>query len=361
MKNNNRFIFILISVVCSVLVLGSCANFNFNLNSNKEPVAAPPYPNANFAIISDIHIWDPSLGSTEPRFIQEVGSSSTAYLNSIPYLDAAIEKIIDSGVSFVLVCGDLTREGELVNHQIVADKLKKLTDAKIKVFVIPGNHDIQNGNAVSFAGDVKKSVPYISHAQFARIYADYGFNTALSRDEYSLSYVTEPVNGLWLLSIDSNQYRNTLVGRGATFGGGLISQATANWINNVLRDAQNRNKAVIVMIHQALIASTASQQSNMALYMVKNYENVSKMLASWNVRVAFTGHNHSQSVGRADFGDKYIYDIQTGSLSRSSPYPIRYIEIKDNVMNVSTESVSESVSASDSFRTNAVNFFTVPF
>jgi DNA repair exonuclease SbcCD nuclease subunit len=38
--------------------------------------------------------------------------------------------------------GDHTKDGELINHESVKDLLQQLADAGIKVFVVPGNHDI---------------------------------------------------------------------------------------------------------------------------------------------------------------------------------------------------------------------------
>ncbi|MCL2266475.1 MAG: metallophosphoesterase [Treponema sp.] len=354
MKTTNRIKFVFFGVLLFVLISGGCASVKiYRDNFNPERIEGPPYPDVSFAVMTDLHIWHPSLGSpSDPAYQRATRNDGKLLQESIELLDNAISVIIDAGVSFVLVCGDLTKDGELYNHEVLSEKLKRLSDANIKVMVIPGNHDIYSGNATRLTGNMGWGLPSVSYTKFSEIYYEYGFSQAIMRDSDSLSYVTEPVDGLWVLSIDSNRYRDKPRSWN-TLGDGRIRPLTVSWIAEVLNEAQIQNKSVIAMMHHRLVPYEGVTQERMEFYLVRDYESVGELLASWNVRVIFTGHNHNQSINRASFGDKYIVDIQTGSLI-AGDCPFRIVDIKDNVMNISSHSarIDQPVTVSDQYFNN---------
>jgi hypothetical protein len=329
---------------------GKTIRYDFN-SGTKTPAR---YPDATFAVISDIHTYDSSLGSSGAAFEKVMMSDRKLLLDSLDLLDFAIDEIISAGVGFVLVAGDLTKDGELVNHRIAAQKLKKLMDANIAVFVVPGNHDVNNPDAVKFSGDTHEAVPSVSAEEFAQIYGDFGYNTALMRDSDSLSYVVQPVEGLWLLALDACRYRENVPGKHEIVSG-KISQKTADWIAEVLREAENNNKAVMAMIHHGVVEHWNGQAKLHPDYLIRDFANFGKFLASWNVRLAFTGHYHAQDIVRKDFNGKFIYDVETGSLV-TAPCPIRFLEIKDNAVNIRTETIVDKIYAGTDFAPNATAF-----
>lgn len=347
---------ITVSLIAVLTLAGACAKDKSNLRYeySTEIKTPHPYPDTSFAVISDTHIYDPSLGSSGAAFEKVMNSDRKLLLDSLDLLDYAIDNIASAQVGFVLVCGDLTKDGELVNHRIAAEKLKRLTDADIKVYVIPGNHDINNPDAVRFLGDNHESVPTINAGDFAQIYGGFGFNASLMRDGDSLSYVAEPTEGLWLLALDACRYRENVPGKEEIVSG-KISQKTADWIASVLREAADRNKAVMVMIHHGVAEHWNGQRKLHPDYIIQDYANFSKFLASWNVRAAFTGHYHAQDITRREFDGKFIYDIETGSLV-TAPCPVRYVEIRNNVMNIRTETIVDKIYPGTDFAANAHAF-----
>ena len=353
---SNKIILILCAVLLSVVIICGCAKGKSSLsyNYNTETAKAAVYPDAFFAVISDIHVYDSSLGSSGSAFEKVMLSDRKLLLDSIDLLEYTIDKIASSGVRFVLICGDLTKDGELINHRIVAEKLKRFKDADIKVFVVPGNHDINNPDAVKFNGDSHEAVPTVSAQEFSQIYGDYGFNSALYRDSDSLSYVAEPVEGLWLLALDACRYRENVQGVEEIVSG-KISQMTADWIAAMLREAADRNKAVMAMIHHGVVEHWNGQRKLHPDYLIQDYANFGKFLASWNVKFAFTGHYHAQDIARADFDGKFIYDIETGSLV-TAPCPMRFLEIRDNILNVTTETIVDKIYPGTDFASNANSF-----
>jgi len=319
-----------------------------------EAVPAHAYPEASFAVISDVHIYDHSLGTSGVAFTKIMNSDRKLLLDGVDLLDYAVRSIIASGVRFVLVSGDLTKDGELINHQLMAGRLKEFTDAGIQVYVIPGNHDINNPGAESYSGDHASPVPTINAGDFSRIYGDFGFNAALMRDDDSLSYVAEPVEGLWLLALDSCRYRENVPGKEEIVSG-RVSQKTADWIAGVLKAAGERKKAVIVMVHHGVVEHWKGQSKLHPDYLINDYTGFGKFLASWNVRLAFTGHYHAQDITLGSFGDRFLYDVETGSLV-TAPCPIRYVQIKNNTLQISSDTIVDKIHPGSDFAADGRDF-----
>jgi predicted MPP superfamily phosphohydrolase len=344
-------------LLAAVAMTFSCAKektTKLTYQYNTQTLPPPAYPEVSFSVISDTHLYDPSLGSSGAAFEITMNSDRKLLLDSQDLLDYAINEIIASKVDFALVCGDLTKDGELINHNIAAQKLRKLVDAGIPVYVVPGNHDINNPDAVKYKGDTTEPVASINAADFERIYGDLGFNAAIKRDDDSLSYVTEPVEGLWLLAMDACRYRENVPGEHEIVSG-KISQKTADWTASVLREAADKNKSVLAMMHHGTVEHWVGQSKLHPDYLIQDYINFGNFLASWDVKYIFTGHYHAQDVTRGEYNGKSIYDIETGSLV-TAPCPVRYVELKDNVMIILTDTIVDRLYPGTDFAPNAIAF-----
>ncbi|MDR0221068.1 MAG: metallophosphoesterase, partial [Lachnospiraceae bacterium] len=285
--------------------LASRPKLNYDFGASRE--LGPQYPDTAFAVISDLHVYDAALGASGEAFEEVMRSDRKFLLESIDLLDYAIEQILISNAQFVLVSGDLTKDGERINHEIVAEKLKILNEAGIKAFVTPGNHDVNNPEAFAFSGSEKTLVPSVTADEFAEIYADYGYGEALARDHGSLSYLAEPIPGLWLLSLDACRYRENVAG-GELINSGKISQATLDWITGILKDAQQQGIPVMAMMHHGVVEHWEGQAKLHPDYLIEDYQHFGRLLASYDVRLVFTGHYHAQDVTQGIFaGGKYIY------------------------------------------------------
>ena len=116
-------------------------------------------------------------------------------MESVEILEVAVERLRRENLDFVIVSGDLTKDGEKLNHERCASILSTLIDDDTKVYVVPGNHDILNSHAVKFLQDGTQPVPTVTPEEFAEIYRDMGYGEAIRRDISSLSYVVEPLPG----------------------------------------------------------------------------------------------------------------------------------------------------------------------
>ncbi|HZK53295.1 MAG TPA: hypothetical protein VFC84_03705 [Desulfosporosinus sp.] len=132
-----------------------------------------------------------------------------------------------------------------------------------------------------------------------------------------------------------------------------MSQAEEEWLSNILQNAQQNGKAVIVLEHHGLVDHWTGQSKLHPDYLIQDYKDVGKMMASYDVRLAFTGHYHAQDITLSDFkSDGYLYDVETGSLI-TSPCPIRYCTIKDNQVIITSDKIVDKLAPGADFSKNA--------
>lgn len=298
-------------------------------------------------VISDLHYTHPSL-------IVERGKALDDYLNgdrkllleSDALLRKTVQLLLQENPDIVLIPGDLTKDGELVSHLGVAELLKPLREKGVKVLVIPGNHDINNPDAVAFHVDTVQKVATISADDFAVIYNDYGYGGAVSRDEHSLSYASEPVNGLRVMCIDACRYDdNRFISRGdeddycTTHG--AVRPETMTWLRTEMQVAQILGKQVLVMIHHNVVEHFAHQGVFAVPYMVDNFRDVQEKFMEYGINVLFTGHFHSSDISMVEGQNGHsLYEVETGSIV-TYPCPYRIVEMTGDSLSIETKYIEE--------------------
>jgi 3',5'-cyclic AMP phosphodiesterase CpdA len=286
----------------------------------------PQYPATIFAVFSDPHIFAPELGTQSPILDEYLANDRKLLLESTRIMESVIGLVKETEARFVLVPGDLTKDGERVSHELCASYLKQIEASGKQVYVVPGNHDILNPNAVSYTATGSRPAPSVTPGEFAEIYGEFGYGEALFRDDASLSYVVEPERGLWLLALDANRYLENAEANDAITDGRLSPQTSA-WVEDMLIKAREQKKAVIVMIHHGVNEHYNGQEKYFGMYMVDDYPDVARLLAAYNARLVFTGHYHAQDIALKRFpGNRFLFDIETGSLV-TYPCPYRVIKI----------------------------------
>lgn len=321
-------------VLTAVLALAGCGS---DSSTDSAPATA-----AKFAVISDPHLYDAAtLGGAESADFQAyLAGDRKMLVESAEILSSVITDLKTKSLDFVIISGDLTKDGELINHQLMASKLAELKASGKKVFVIPGNHDIYNPHAVSYKTSPTKAVANISPSDFKQIYADYGYKEAIYTDPGSLSYIAEPVKGLWLFALDSCQY-DTNIADNYPKTAGAFKAATLTWIIERLKDAKQQGKTVIGTMHHGILEHYTGQTVLFPEYVINDYANLSKTLADNGLNVIFTGHFHANDVTLKDFTSSVLHDIETGStVSAPSPYRTVDFDISNKKLTVSTLKVT---------------------
>ncbi|MFC1732010.1 metallophosphoesterase [candidate division KSB1 bacterium] len=291
---------------------------------------------AKICVISDPHVFDTStlLINDGTAFQTWLSKDKKMIRESEPIIASVVDSIIAENPDIVLVPGDLTKDGELACHWLVSGYLQQLENAGIKVFVAPGNHDIMNPNAVAFNGDSLISVLSIIPLDFRTIYANFGFNEAIYTDTSSLSYIAEPVSGIWILSMDVCRYDSNYIKMKSETSGGFKDNTLA-WVKDRLQDAKSNKKLVFGMMHHGLLEHYEGQKTLFPKYVIDDWDTISTQLADLGLQVVFTGHFHSQDIVKKTGSKGHpVYDIETGS-TITYPCPYRIIELtNDTVLNI---------------------------
>ena len=294
-----------------------------------------------FAVFSDAHLYDTTLGTEGAAFQAYLASDRKTLVQSEPALQVVVARIIEEHPRFLLVPGDLTKDGEYADHVLFARYMKRIESAGIGVYVIPGNHDVMNPDAVRYTANGTEPVPNVNEREFAHIYREFGYGEALDRDTDSLSYLTEPTAGVWLLAIDSTIHRENTPKTGPITGGRL-SDTTLTWVLDKLAQARRHGKHVIAMMHHGLVEHYAGETLLFPDYVIENHEALSKQLADAGMPVVFTGHFHANDVTAAHWDNgSSLFDVETGSLV-TAPNPYRFVDYfpREQKMVITTEHVT---------------------
>jgi len=292
------------------------------------------------AVISDIHYMNPSLlpADTENDYFFQMYLAQDPKLIALshPILMEAISELKAEKPDILLVPGDLTKDGELVNHQTVATLLHTLLAENVKVLVIPGNHDVNNPDALDFSVSPPVPTARISADDFAEIYGEYGYNDAIDRDDNSLSYVYAVNEKLWILGIDACRYEENV---DVPIVGGRIKPETMVWIQGIMAEANAKGIQVLAMMHHGILQHYYGQEEIDPGYLVENWtENAAALMAS-GIKLVFTGHYHANDISQISVIKNTFSDIETGSLV-TAPVPYRVMTLDDNFIRIETKRIS---------------------
>jgi len=298
---------------------------------------------ATFMVGSDLHFFSPALlTSTASADYQKYLAGDRKLITESPaLLHSFLDSVRQAKPTFLLLTGDLTKDGEEKSHQDLADSLATLTALGIQVFVLPGNHDVYNPESQSYDEAGAHHAANVSDVRFAEIYKNCGYGKAIARDTASLSYVAEPVPGLWILAMDACRWRDNIGASSETVGGRFLPQ-TSSWIRSQLALAKAQGKRVIGAMHHGIVEHFAGQ-STIDLskdYVVAGFDTLGTNFAKDGLRVVFTGHFHANDIATRSTASGNFTDIETGSLV-TPPSPFRIGRVDDTVLSVRTSRIRE--------------------
>ena len=279
----------------------------------------------NFMVMSDMHVmvkslWDqkhPEVFYSDPKMVE----------HSHELFDLAIERVKENAPDFLLVPGDMTYNGELKNHQYVAQKFAELKKAGIAVFVIPGNHDISDPGAKDYSSGKGVKTDNLSATGFAKLYADFGYGDAVMRLDKgvdSLAYMTYFGDNIAIIGLNTNKSN---IGGHKSAGGFTEGMMTflKQCTDKALKDGREN---ILVMAHHPIMEHI-NGQAYIDVNHIANMEDgmiplatIQEQLTAAHVHVVFTGHAHLHTASHIETANGDLYDISTGSTS-SYPSPLR--------------------------------------
>lgn len=205
-------------------------------------------------------------------------------------------------------------------------------------------------------------------------YSNYSYSNAQHYAEYSnrmyevskgfsvpdLSYVVEPIKGVWMIAIDGNTYiPKDLNGqsndpdnyKGASIGYNIVlthKQHLIQWVKKVADEAKRNNKTLIAFTHYPMVDYNDGATNDIrSLLGEKKWqlervpeEEVAKEFLDAGLQIHFAGHMHINDTGVRKIGDKMLVNIQVPSLAAYLPsYKVLTIhsqekmEVETNVLN----------------------------
>lgn len=290
--------------------------------------AGTDYPNQiKIVHLSDVHYFSQKLYADCGDFTIAENSDRKMFRESGAIVDKALAEIVAYQPDLVILSGDLTKDGELVCHQGMHEKLaaakKQLANAgKQAMFcVINGNHDINNDdNGRDFSSGKAEHTDLVDPLAFKELYADCGYDDAIAKfDEGgsqggSLSYVVRPAKGVTLIVVDSGKYsadQNGL-GRDEHVTSGVVGEKLLAWVESQAKQARAAGDIVFVTQHHGVIPHFSMEPELMGEYLVDNYEDCQRRYADAGVSAVFTGHMHANDIASitTEVGNT-LYDIET--------------------------------------------------
>lgn len=329
MKNKKILVFLLL-----VFFFSSCSKDRVSDQvSNQALSLKSAMPHMKIMVMSGFCYLDPSLmvgctgRGTDFRKNNEASPELLEF--SKPILDEAISRVLSEKPDLLLIPGELTCAGEKISHEAVAGILKNISEQGIKVFVIPGNKDINNPGATAYNGSGSSPAPTVTAEEFETLYSDFGYEDAISRDINSLSYVAQPFNNIWILGIDARVYPIASSGR--------IKPETLEWIKEWLVKAKEKNITVLGLLHHSATEDWYEEAIYGPAYVIQNHETVENALVESGLRVIFT--SHATDICRMTSGENSFFDVGTGSLL-TPPFAYRKISMDPNYMHIETDYIT---------------------
>lgn len=270
-------------------------------------------------ITSDIHYLAKGLNDNGEAFQAYLASGDGTQINyDEEIVNAFARDVIQKKPDILVISGDLTNNGEKESHLELAEKLKNITQlSDIRIYVIPGNHDIRNPWARGFKGKEQYLAENINRQDFRVIYREFGYGKAISTDQSTLSYLAAPSDHLWLLMLDTNEYwYNSVLGRPATQG--MIGDNTLDWIQSCAEQAKANHAQIITVMHHNLVHHSSMFEKGFA---IDNSEKIAKAFEKLELKLVVSGHIHIQDIQSVAGEAGSINDIAASALTI---YPQQY-------------------------------------
>lgn len=248
-------------------------------------------------LATDLHYISPAIcdnGAAFHTLVENSDGKATLYVQEI--METFVDEMTALKPDGVLLTGDLTLLGAKASHEALAKLLDKLGQAGVQALVIPGNHDLDSTSALSFDGGDYAATEGLSAEEFETLYAPYGFDQALSRDEHSLSYVYAPRKDLRVVMLDAN-------------AGGWCSvrPETMAWLEKQLKAARRAGAKVFAASHQNMDIHNPRFTWG---YQIVEGDDLRALYEKYGVLCNLSGHLHNQHIV-----DGAVPEVATSALS----------------------------------------------
>ena len=326
-----------------------------------EETTEPTSRKVRVAILSDIHyVLDNTTNEAGAKNLEEAANTEMRLMQEIDgILSAALDEASGVNPDVLLVCGDLLSNGEQSGALALSERLKTSREKEglknAGIYVVNGNHDINNSYAADFSGDTIEGAKRVQPSEFAEIFAGLGYgeddhceggshsvyvpsdDPSVVANHGGLSYAADIAEGITLIVLDTAIYRTdadeTSRYNEAQQTASYVTDDLLNWAAEQARAAKEKGNLVLAMSHHGLMphySTTEEQAWYMDSFRAKNWETVADTLADAGVTAVLTGHTHANDIAKhVSKNNNVLYDIETAALS-AYPCAWRTLDIEIN-------------------------------
>ncbi len=263
-------------------------HLNENSEANNETAyAANDEENFRIMAASDLHYLSPQLMDYSGEFRKMCEAIQEPEMERIEEItDALLENVFREKPDLFLITGDLSYQGEKLSHIRMAEKLGKLVRAGIRVYVVPGNQDVENPFSMCWRPEGEKGctpAESVSAPEFQQIYRQMGYDEndgcIISRAPDSLSYqvrLDKQGKELHFFMLDTT-VRQSPQGR--------IAPGTLVWLEERLKKMDD---ICLIAGHHPMLSDSPEREE----YTLQNSRELCQLM--WNYQVPFyiSGHLH---------------------------------------------------------------------
>lgn len=255
-------------------------------------------------ILSDLHYMEE----------KETENTYLPLTSRMPELTETITReVIDIHPDVLIMTGDNTNNGK--NEEITQLKtyLQRIKDAGIQVIMITGNHDM-----------------YGDHAFYKDTFFPL-FNIT-DEDKETMSYVSV-INDVRIIAMDDS---STTDGKG-----GFFPKSTMQWLEKQLSQANREQQKIIFLSHYSILTGLGTDGWDN--YRIQNPD-LLPLLEKYHVKLAFTGHQHSQVL----LQNKDLYEL-IGATPTSFPCLFGNLTIEGDEVSYHAEAIDFETYAPGNF------------
>lgn len=375
------------------------------------------------AVIADPHFHDItsrqggwSGEGAAIRTLADTAASTRVFNESFHATRALLDDIVRKGISLVVVAGDLTDDGQASTMAAATALLDDYSRRfGLRFFATPGNHDLyaihgrhhskrflnadgshtlvtSDDNVAQedsverivstqmYCGGYDTAIPALGAYGFFRRDGDlhwecpFGTDDSLAARTFEIasadgatrrqiidaSFLVEPVEGLWLLSIDANVFEPRNGNLDPTLEKSYLDSTDAGW-NSMLRNkpfvfawmkdvaarAQAAGKRLVAFSHYPIIdplngtsADEAKLLNDTSFLRRTPRPEVARAAATTGIKVHFSGHLHINDTAVFREGDDFLLNIAVPSMVGFPP-AYKVVEMNGDRLDVETVTIAE--------------------
>ncbi|MGS4347147.1 metallophosphoesterase [Myroides odoratus] len=323
----------------------------------------------------------------------------------------ALTDLAKQGVQVVLISGDYTDDGQELNIKATQTLLTEFEQQYgMRFFLANGNHEAvnqldresgktdfltQKGQVIGVYSteNLKKNTtdrvypplrelgyesmyPFIqsfglqprkTDLFYSTPFHPFRYETYSSEDDFSLSkrkyvsqgvsyfdytYLVEPIEGVWILSIDGNMYKqvNATTFKNISDGYHAMEERMylLDWIASIVKEAKKRGKKLLAFGHYPLLEFNQGQSAALVELLGNNRlqlhrvpsEKIQQYWLETGLSLHFAGHMHIHQQSVKKQGELELKNIQVPSLAAFPP-AYKIVEIKADAIDIQTIELRE--------------------